>query len=134
MADWDALTTANMPLLRLENFPELSEEYTRQFEKFIEYLQGKGIDIIFYLPPYHPYIIEAALADYDTYHGLFDVEVYLKGVAEKYGIPLYGSYNPYALDLTNIDFMDGLHLRQESIRKIFPVIGEECNNLKENNI
>ena len=134
VADWDALTTANMPLLRLENFEQLSSEYTRQFEKFIEYLQNKGITIIFYLPPYHPYIIEAALANYDTYHGLFDVEVYLKGVAEKYDIPIYGSYNPYALNLTNTDFMDGLHLRQESIREILPEIGKKCNISQEDNI
>ena len=134
VADWDALTAANTPLMRLVDFEQLSADYTRQFEKFIEYLQNKGISIIFYLPPYHPYIIEAALADYDTYHSLFDVELYLKDMADKYDIPIYGSYNPYAVNLTNTDFMDGLHLRQDSIRKILPVIGEASNNLEENNI
>lgn len=121
-ADLDALTASHSTLLRLADFDSLSRNYVRQFETFIEYLQAKGIKVIFYLPPYHPYLIEAALADFDTYRCLFEVETYLKGTAEKYGIEIYGSYNPYSLDLTNTDFMDGYHLRRESVKKILPVI------------
>ena len=42
--------------------------------------------------------------------------------AEKYGIELYGSYDPDAVGLTNKDFMDGMHMRYDSIRKVLPVI------------
>ena len=41
--------------------------------------------------------------------------------AEKYGITVYGSYDPKNLGLTNRDFYDGLHVRSESLSKILPV-------------
>lgn len=121
-ADYDALVAANNDLLRLADFDELSPYYTKMFEDFIEYLQAKGIKIVFFLPSYHHYVYWAAEDQYDKYHCLFEVEDYLKQTAEKYGIDLYGSYDPDAVGLTNRDFMDGLHMRYESIQKVLPVI------------
>jgi len=123
-ADHDAHTAANaIPILRLGDYDVLSPTYTEQFEKFIEYLQEKGVRIIFFIPPYHPTVYDTAFYYYDTYHCLFEVEEYIRSLSGKYGIELYGSYNPHRLGLENTDFLDGLHLRQDSIRKILPVIG-----------
>lgn len=122
LADGDALTTANTDLLRLTDFEELSPYYTAMFEDFIEYLQAKGIKVIFFLPSYHHYVYWSAQDQYDRYRCLFEVEDYLKRTAEKYGIELYGSYDPDAVGLTNKDFMDGMHMRYDSIRKVLPVI------------
>jgi len=122
-ADRDAIVAANTdPILRLGDFDRLSPEYTQLFEKFIEYLQAKNIEIIFYLPPYHHTVYYTANHYKDIYHCLFETEDYLNDVAEKYGIRLYGSYNPDMCGLTNADFMDGMHARQESVRKILPLI------------
>ena len=121
--DYDAVAAANTdPILRLGDYDELSPEYTQQFEEFIEYLQGKGIKVIFYIPPYHPIVYDTAKFYYDRYHCLFEVEEYLRKTADRYGIEVYGSYNPYEVGLINADFLDGLHLKQESMRKILPVI------------
>ncbi len=122
-ADNDAAIAANTdPIMRLGDYDELSPEYTRQFEKFIEYLQAKGVEIIFYIPPYHSTVYMSAYFN-PRYHRIIDVEEYLKATAEKYGIELYGSYNPHLLGLANEDFYDGLHLKQDAMKKILPVFG-----------
>ncbi len=122
--EYDAMAAANAePIMRLGDYEELSPEYTRQFEKFIEYLHAKGVKIIFYIPPYHEIVYDTAYYYYDRYHSLFEVEDYLIATAEKYDIEVYGSYNPHKLDLTSKDFYDGLHLKQEAMRKILPVLG-----------
>lgn len=121
--DYDALAAANAePIMRLGDYDKLSREYTLQFEKFIEYLQEKGVKIMIYLPPYHPIVYDTAFYYYDRYHCLFEAEEYIRSVGQKYGIEVYGSYNPYVLELTNEDFFDGLHLKQGSIKKILPQI------------
>ena len=121
-ADGDALTSANSNLLRLTDFEQLSPYYTQLFEEFIEYLQEKGIKIIFFLPSFHHYVYWAAQADMEQYHCLFEVEDYIKDLGEKYNIQIYGTYDPDAVGLTNKDFMDGYHMRYESLQKVIPII------------
>lgn len=121
-ADGDALTTANNDLLRLTDFDRLDPYYTQLFEDFIVYLQSKGVKIIFFLPSYHHYLYWAAQDNIEKYHCLFEVENYIKQMGAKYNIAVYGSYNPDAVGLTNRDFMDGLHMRYEAIKKVLPVI------------
>lgn len=121
-ADGDALTASTTDLLRMVDFDQLDPYYTQLFEDFIEYLQAKDIKIVFFLPSFHHYVYWAAQADMAKYHCLFEVEDYIKSTGEKYGIPVYGSYDPDAVGLTNRDFMDGYHMRYESLKKVLPTI------------
>ncbi|MBR5874000.1 MAG: hypothetical protein IKY90_04600 [Oscillospiraceae bacterium] len=121
-ADGDALTASVNDLLRMTDYDQLDPYYTQLFEDFIEYLQQKDIKIIFFLPSFHHYIYWAAQADMGKYHCLFKVEDYIKSTGDKYGIPVYGSYDPDAVGLTNKDFMDGYHMRYESLKKVLPTI------------
>ena len=105
-------------IMRVDDFPEISEKYTDQFERFIEYLQAKNIEVVFYLPPYHPHVYRTAQRNTEKYHCFLEVEDYLNSTAKKYGIEVYGSYDPEKLGLTNADFYDGIHLRRESVSKI----------------
>ena len=121
-ADGDALTASVNDLLRMTDYDQLDPYYTQLFEDFIEYLQQKDIKIIFFLPSFHHYVYWAAQADMGKYHCLFEVEDYIKSTGDKYGIPVYGSYDPDAVGLTNKDFMDGYHMRYESLKKVLPTI------------
>ena len=123
-ADGDALLAANVEYIaRLEGFDRISESCMERFVKFIEYLQEKGIKVIFYLPAYHPILYDTMKSKPELYHCVFELEDRLRDLRDRYGIEVYGSYSPYEIELTNEDFMDGLHLRKESIRKIIGNIG-----------
>lgn len=122
VADGEALTLSTMDITRVFDFRQISPDFAKQFEDYLVYLQGKGIKVILYLPPYHHYVYWAMQDQYDKYHCVFEVEDLIRKLGEKYGIQVYGSYDPDACGLTNRDFMDGLHIRPESIKKIIPVI------------
>lgn len=116
-SDVDA-TNQSISILRMEDCKEIDNNYAEKFEKFIEYLQNKEIEVVFYLPPYHPIVYDAAKKNMDKYHCIFEIEDYLLETAENYNIKVYGSYDPYKLGLKNTDFYDGIHLRRESVTKI----------------
>ncbi len=119
-----AMTTANeRPTMRLGDYHELSPKYVKQFEEFIEYLQAKGVTVIFYIPPYHEYVYDSFVQYKSMYKCVFELEDYLNKTAEKYGIEVYGSYNPRKLGLERTDFYDGIHIKQDSIKKVLPVLG-----------
>lgn len=123
-ADEEAMAVSNMHFYLIGEVSEIDSEKAKYFETFIEYLQAKGVKIIFYLPPYHPtlYELETVYINESGASNSYEViETYIRETAEKYGITVYGSYDPNNLGLTNRDFYDGLHVRPESLSKILPV-------------
>lgn len=104
--------------LRLTDFDGVSQEYSRIFEKFIQYLQAKDIKIVFYLPPYHQTMWNKIVSMQDCFGGVSDTEQYLRKIASEYGITVCGSYNPHTAGVTNEDFYDSVHARPESIKRM----------------
>ena len=103
--------------LRLADFDGVDKDFAEIFEKFIVYLQNKDIKVVFYLPPYHPQMYKK-IQSHESYHGLFDTEEYLRDVAVKYGIEVYGSYDPEIAGVTKEEFYDSIHARPESVEKM----------------
>lgn len=122
--DIDLLDAARPPnpLLRLTNFTQLDPIFITQFKAYIEYLQNKNIEVVFYLPPYHEYFYDAADAQRDLYQSFFDVEDYCIDFAQQNNIKLYGSFDPRKLNMEYEDFLDALHLKPASIKKSLPVV------------
>ncbi len=103
--------------LRLDDFDGVDREYAALFEKFVVYLQNKGIEVVFYLPPYHEYMYDKIKAE-ERFHGLFDTEEYLRDLAEKYDIKVCGSYDPEIAQVSKDDFYDSIHLRPQAVQRI----------------
>ena len=104
---------------RVQNYPEPDAELRRQFEAYIDYMQSRGVEVIFYLPPYAPPIYDVLYENRENYSGVFLTEEYLRELAAEKGIAVYGTYNPHELDLTVADFYDGLHLRPDATLRFF---------------
>lgn len=114
-----ALTQAGT-FLYMEGYTELETAQCTLFEEFIEYVQSRGVEVVFFLAPYHPFLYEyVTLYNYDDHAGFFEVEPYVRTYAAKKGIPVVGSYDPRLLGLKDEDFFDGLHVRAEGIAKYF---------------
>ena len=90
----------------LSNYNKLSN--TKLFEDFIKYLKSKDINIIFYLPPYHPLTYDI-LSKNPKYKYIDIVEKYLKDFAKDMDIEVKGLYNPHIYNFKNRDFSDGMH-------------------------
>lgn len=103
---------------RTSYYPDMDEGMQKDFEEFVSYLQGQGVEVIFYLSPFHPAFYQLFQED-ETYAGVIASEEYLLQYARENAINVYGSYNPELLGMTEESFMDGVHLRDYEVEKVF---------------
>ncbi len=106
---------------KIENYNYLCPSYCERMEMMIDYLQNKDIEVIFYLPPYHPYVYQYLVKNPD-YKNVFEAEEFFMDLAQKKGIDIYGSYNPMLLGCTENDFSDGMHMMRGSMWKAWKKI------------
>lgn len=90
-----------------------------QLDAFVAYLQQKGITVRLLLSPLHPDYYHFMESQPDTYEQAFETERLYRNLAEKYGIRLYGSFNPDVLGLTNADFYDAIHPKEEALMRYY---------------
>lgn len=99
----------------------ISEYSMEIFNKLIDYLQGQGTVVEFYLCPLSPALWDRmeSNSDADKYFILDEVETFALKVANEKGIKVTGSYNPYNVGITNADFLDARHVRHDMLEKYF---------------
>jgi len=105
-------------LYHISNYQCLGKNEKHALEKLIEYLKNRNIDIVFFLPPYHP-IVYSFIDNNERYKMVSESENYFISLAEKYNIKLVGSFNPDKYQLKNGDFFDGMHPKEEIVFRIF---------------
>lgn len=118
---------ANMALqqagtfLRMGDYLEPSDKLISVFTDFLKLLRRKGINVVFVLQPYNPVLWDNVCFRAQEYEGFFKTEAAVRKIAEDCKIPVYGSYNPYALEgVDETDFYDGIHIKREELGRIFP--------------
>lgn len=89
-----------------------NEDNLEDFERLVVYLQNKGIKIEFYLPPWFPTLYQYFKSS-DKYAGLVEIETSLRELGGKYNVVIHGSYNPDLCGVTEEDFADYLHLKED---------------------
>ncbi|HEX5330052.1 DUF1574 family protein [Sulfuricurvum sp.] len=110
-----AKSYCSAPIYSVENFNELSN--TSLFEQLITHLQNNGVEVVLFLPPYHP-IAYRYFLNHPKYKYVLEAETYLQTLSHKQNIPLFGSYNPDLYGLTSTDFTDGMHAKTSALQKI----------------
>jgi hypothetical protein len=91
------------------------------FEDFVNYLQKKGVKVIFLLPPFHPITYERMIRYYPM---VPEVERYLRNFAASRTIPVVGSFDPEANGFTSLDFFDGSHGHETVLKSLFQGLQE----------
>jgi hypothetical protein len=61
----------------------------------------------------------------NSYANVVEAEKWCHCLANKYDIPVIGSYDAKTFDLRGDDFYDGVHPKHAAIQKIFSVIGSK---------
>jgi len=112
----DAIAFAKFNPYSLGKYDSLNN--IKLFEDFVRYLQLNRVDVTLFLPPYNP-ITYDLLLESNKYKHILIAEKYLINFAKLNDIDLKGSYNPHKYDFANKDFFDGVHGRDQVIKKIF---------------
>ncbi len=88
------------------------------FQKFIDLLQKDNVEVLFFLPPYHP-LVYSYMEKNPKFSLVKDVENYVHDLGEDRKIQVYGSYNPKLAGCEETDFYDGMHPKEEAVARIF---------------
>ncbi|MEJ6979556.1 hypothetical protein WG906_03795 [Pedobacter sp. P351] len=96
------------PVKACGNFTNLSEHYRGIFTKFVEHLQSKGIEVEFFMSPFHPIVYDFFRKN-TVYQNVLGAEAYFRDYAKKRKIKVFGSYNPRDYNFDSSYFLDGLH-------------------------
>ncbi len=92
----------------------ISDQKIEIYEKLINNLQ-KHTEIYLFLSPYHPNVFKRILKN-ETKHIM--VENIFKELAKKNKIKIFGSYNPINNNCIEKDFFDGMHPKENCLKKI----------------
>lgn len=113
------------PIYSLGNFLKLDTKRAYLFEKFVELVISDGVEMVLFLPPYHPIVYEKISRD-AKYRTVIDAEVYYRNYAGERGIKIIGSYNPAGCSLNEDMFYDGMHPKPEAVKLIFDKELDRC--------
>jgi len=92
----------------------------QRFEEFVGVIQDDKVKVIFYLMPFHPTTYNLLLKS-EKFRIVADAEVYFREYSLKYGIELYGSYDPKVNGIAENDFYDCVHAKWDSIKQHYRV-------------
>lgn len=101
----------------LEKYEEMDARIQADIKEFLSYLNAQGIEVVLYLTPYHP-IVYSYLLQSDKYRNVMNAEAFFRNIAMEYGFTVVGSYDPEQCELSNEDFLDGMHMRREAVERI----------------
>ncbi|MBE6084550.1 MAG: hypothetical protein E7203_03630 [Selenomonas ruminantium] len=95
----------------------LSSYQQETFEKLLQYLQARHVQVELFLCPVSPTLW--GRIDNDDYHVLGELESFAHSMADKYNLKLTGAYNPHTLGMGDKDFYDSRHVRHELLSTYF---------------
>ena len=113
----------------MHGFDEMDPYWTNLFDQFIQHIQSKGVNVVFLLTPYHPFICLNIQRNPQGFDGFFQVEPWLRDYAAEHNIPVYSSYHPSRVGIPESLFYDGLHSRGEALSLIFPGIEDAVQGI-----
>ncbi len=112
----------------LNNFKCLDKKALISLEKFVEYLQDNNIKVIFFLPPYHPYVYKF-MSKSEKYRIILETENYFRKLANNKGITILGSYNPNdPCCCRPDDFLDGMHPKKSCLNNVLRNVSNVWQN------
>lgn len=102
----------------LNNFMSLNSDLTELLGKFIQIIIDDGVTPVIFLPPYHPLTYQVISSKSD-YKSVIETEKYIRLLANKHNIKVFGSYDPNLAGCNDAQFTDDMHPKEECINSIF---------------
>ena len=63
-----------MTFLYMSDYAALETDQCRLFEQFVRYMQSRGVEVVFFLAPYHPTLYEyVSTHDVEAHAGFFEI-------------------------------------------------------------
>lgn len=100
-------------------FVGISKPLCAQLDAFITYLQEQGIQVRLLFSPVHPDYYRFMKSRPERYAQAFESETIYRDMAKKHGVGFYGGMDPEPLGVTNADFYDEVHPKEEALMRYY---------------
>ncbi len=125
----DAIAYATQePAYSLGSFQRLDPGLQALFEGLLDVMRRDGVEVILFLPPYHPVTYEL-LMQQPRYHIITTAEAYVRQVATSRGLMVIGGYDPRPQGLEEAQFLDGMHPKAAAIERLFAGVDQHVHQL-----
>lgn len=102
----------------IEKFNKISPLIFKEFEHLCMAILDNNIELSFFLAPYHPIVYEKIKQDYQI---VLETENKLREFAKETNIECLGSFSPITAGIDSQGFYDGMHSKENTIKKIMKV-------------
>jgi hypothetical protein len=99
-----------------DNFTELDSRKKELLQDLLKYLKQKGIEILVFIPPFHPITFNNIISKIPMY---YETTSYINDLSDKLAFKVIGNNNPGDFELLDSDFYDGMHMTQGALEKKF---------------
>ncbi len=97
-------------------YNEMDPTLIKHFEGLVAFLQSKNVNLIFYIPPYHPETFNITINQNPVFE---EFNRYYQALSTKMKVPVFGGLDPGPLRLTDNDFIDATHTGPSGFRKVW---------------
>jgi hypothetical protein len=104
--------------------PIIEQQGVAAFEKLLDFLSDKGVEVTFVQPPFNPVFWDAVQAS-PYLDGLKKMEAMTREIASRRGIKIVGGFNPYKVGCTSEQFIDAEHANPTCLKHIFDQYGSD---------
>jgi hypothetical protein len=105
-------------LYGFNNATQVGYERKKLFSDFIAYISQLGIEIAIFMPPFHPFVVDAYRNRLD-WKLLQETEAFIQKVAAKHRVPVFGEGDSASVGCTEEEFFDAIHPRKSCLQRIF---------------
>ncbi len=114
-AEHEATTFAHF---KIKNPPVWEKRGLDNFEKLLDHLKSKGVELYFVRPPFNP-IYWDVVQNTAYSETLSKFEAITKDIADRHDIKILGSFNPYDVGCRKEQYIDAEHANAECLKGIF---------------
>lgn len=116
-----ALEAISISILGCEDYYELDSELCGLLCDFLKSVQEDGVNIKLIMLPVHP-AVEFHMMCYDKYSTALSAEEFYLKTAEKYDIPIAGSFSSDKLGFGEEGFYDALHVKDSYVADVISLL------------
>ena len=102
---------------KIKNPPTFDSEAVVAVDRVFSFLHDKGIELYITHPPFNPIVWDAVQGS-PYMERLNEIEHIVQSIADRYDIPIIGSFNPYEVGCTADMYIDGEHANPTCLGKI----------------
>ena len=97
--------------------PQIDPDGVVAIDRLLAFLQDRGVEVFLAHPPFNPLYYDAVQGS-PYMEGLEGVKALTRELAEKYGLHIIGSFNPYDLGCSAEMYIDAEHSNPKCLQKI----------------